>query len=110
MYIVVIGGGRVGYYLSKALLEEGHEVLILEKNPAVVEVVLKNEETRSRRVDFVKGNPKNPMTMKDVEDKFKKCLPFAVRPLQADTASAVIGAVKNLESIDDISEMLAHLN
>ena len=42
MYIIVIGGGRVGYYLSKALLEEGHEVLILEKNHAVCEVV--NEE------------------------------------------------------------------
>ena len=27
MYIIVVGGGRVGYYLTKALLEEGHEVL-----------------------------------------------------------------------------------
>jgi trk system potassium uptake protein TrkA len=33
MYIVVVGGGKVGYYLSKALLSEGHEVLILEKDP-----------------------------------------------------------------------------
>ena len=32
MYIIVVGGGRVGYYLAKALLDEGHEVLILEKN------------------------------------------------------------------------------
>jgi trk system potassium uptake protein TrkA len=29
MYIIVVGGGRVGYYLIKALLEEGHEVLLL---------------------------------------------------------------------------------
>jgi len=35
MYIIVVGGGRVGYYLTKALLEEGHEVLIIEKNIAV---------------------------------------------------------------------------
>jgi trk system potassium uptake protein TrkA len=33
MYIIIIGGGKIGYYLSKALLEEGHEILILEKNP-----------------------------------------------------------------------------
>jgi len=32
MYIIIVGGGRVGYYLAKALLEEGHEVLIIEKN------------------------------------------------------------------------------
>ena len=33
MYMIVVGGGKVGYYLSVALLSEGHEVLILEKNP-----------------------------------------------------------------------------
>lgn len=39
MYIVVVGGGRVGYYLTKALLNEGHEVLVLEKNAAICEAV-----------------------------------------------------------------------
>lgn len=34
MYIVVVGGGKVGYYLTKELLDAGHEVVILEKNPA----------------------------------------------------------------------------
>ena len=32
MYIIIVGGGRVGYYLAKALLDEGHEVLVVEKN------------------------------------------------------------------------------
>lgn len=32
MYIVVVGGGKVGYYLAKTLLEEDHEVLIIEKD------------------------------------------------------------------------------
>src|SRR5918999_1373079 len=32
MYIIVVGGGRVGYYLTKELLEAGHEIVILEKN------------------------------------------------------------------------------
>ena len=32
MYIVIVGGGRVGYYLAKALLEEGHEILIIEQD------------------------------------------------------------------------------
>src|SRR5918996_2823841 len=34
MYIVVVGGGKVGYYLAKELLEAGHELVILEKNGA----------------------------------------------------------------------------
>ena len=32
MYIVIIGGGRVGYYLGRALIQENHEVLIVEKD------------------------------------------------------------------------------
>ena len=31
MYIIIVGGGEVGYYLAKALLDEGHEVLVVEK-------------------------------------------------------------------------------
>ena len=34
MYFIIVGGGKVGYYLSQALLSEGHEVLILEKDPS----------------------------------------------------------------------------
>ena len=34
MYIIVVGGGQVGYYLAKALLDEGHEMLVLEKDAA----------------------------------------------------------------------------
>ena len=32
MYIIVVGGGEVGYHLSKILLNDGHEVLILEQD------------------------------------------------------------------------------
>jgi trk system potassium uptake protein len=31
MYIVIVGGGKVGFYLAKGLLDEGHEVLIIER-------------------------------------------------------------------------------
>ena len=33
MYVVVIGGGNVGYYLTKELLHAGHEVVMIEKDP-----------------------------------------------------------------------------
>jgi len=34
VYIIIVGGGKVGYYLAKTLLSEGHEVLVLEKDAA----------------------------------------------------------------------------
>ncbi len=39
MYIIVVGGGRVGYYLTRALLDEGHEVLLVEKNATICETI-----------------------------------------------------------------------
>lgn len=32
MYVIVVGAGKVGYYLSKRLVNEGHEVLLMEKD------------------------------------------------------------------------------
>jgi len=32
MYAIVAGGGKVGYYLAKELVEQGHEVLVIEKD------------------------------------------------------------------------------
>ncbi len=37
MYIVIGGGGQVGYFLTKGLLQQGHEVLLLEKDGRRVE-------------------------------------------------------------------------
>jgi len=39
MYIIIVGAGRLGYYLTKALLNESHEVLLLEKSPVVVDTI-----------------------------------------------------------------------
>jgi trk system potassium uptake protein TrkA len=36
MYVIVVGGGKVGYYLTKTLVNEGYEILLIEKNPKKV--------------------------------------------------------------------------
>jgi len=40
MYIIVIGGGKVGYYLAEALLGQGHEILVVEKDPARTQLII----------------------------------------------------------------------
>ncbi|MHB8460713.1 MAG: potassium channel family protein [Candidatus Limnocylindrales bacterium] len=34
MFVLVVGGGKVGYYLAKELVQAGHEVVLLEKDRA----------------------------------------------------------------------------
>jgi trk system potassium uptake protein TrkA len=38
-YAVIMGGGRVGYYLGRTLLEEGHEITLIESNPEIFSLV-----------------------------------------------------------------------
>lgn len=37
MYVIVVGGGKVGFYLTQTLLEDRHEVLLVEREPSKVE-------------------------------------------------------------------------
>lgn len=39
MYIIIVGGGKVGYYLTKALLDQGNEILIVEKDAAKSDLI-----------------------------------------------------------------------
>jgi trk system potassium uptake protein TrkA len=34
VFVLVVGGGKVGYYLAKELIESGHEVALMEKDRA----------------------------------------------------------------------------
>jgi trk system potassium uptake protein TrkA len=39
MYLIVAGGGKVGFYLAKELIEQGHEVLVIEKDAHRCELI-----------------------------------------------------------------------
>jgi trk system potassium uptake protein TrkA len=38
-YVIIVGGGLVGFYLARTLLQNGHEVTIIENNPETYEMV-----------------------------------------------------------------------
>jgi trk system potassium uptake protein TrkA len=38
-YVIIMGGGRVGYYLGRTLLEQGHEVTLVEQDPEIFGMV-----------------------------------------------------------------------
>ncbi|MCS7207111.1 MAG: TrkA family potassium uptake protein [Dehalococcoidia bacterium] len=39
MYVVIVGGGRIGFHLAQALLNAKHEVAVIEKHPAKVQAL-----------------------------------------------------------------------
>jgi trk system potassium uptake protein len=56
MYIIIAGGGKVGYYLSKTLVDDGHELLLIEQDKGEVgrlqeelgEVVMRGDASEMR--------------------------------------------------------------
>ena len=61
MYIIIGGGGDVGYYLTKSLLNQGHEVLLLEKGSTRFQAL--NEELGQ---SVVRGDACEARTMEEV--------------------------------------------
>ena len=39
MFVIVVGGGKVGFYLTKELLAEGHELVLMEKDGTRAEMI-----------------------------------------------------------------------
>ncbi len=60
MYIIIGGGGDVGYYLTRNLLNQGHEVLLLEKTNARYQTL--SEELGQ---SVLKGDACEAMTMEE---------------------------------------------
>jgi len=46
MYIIIIGAGGLGYYLAELLLEEEHDAVVVDKDPACCERI-------SQKLDIV---------------------------------------------------------
>lgn len=51
MNVIIVGGGRTGSYLAQLLKEDGHNVALLEKNPAVFNRLVNQIEVRHFQAD-----------------------------------------------------------
>ena len=87
-------------------LEQHHGRAI---GPSIVNVVCRDGRRLSCRVDLCKGHPDNPMSFDDCAQKFRQCAAFAAAPLPLAVIESVIETVRHLESVADISELLALL-
>jgi 2-methylcitrate dehydratase len=54
----------------KVVADEGLEKEFPELQPSVVDIKVKSGETFTQRVDYAKGDPREPMTDDDLRDKF----------------------------------------
>lgn len=73
------------------------------KRAAIAEIETINGSFYSERVDYPKGEPENPMSFKDVEDKFTMLAQYYGKT--TDEIKTIINIVWNIE--EDISRLFA---
>lgn len=77
-----------------------------EAAPAIVTIKLKNGEVFKKRVDYAKGTIKNPMKIKELEDKFEG---LAAMVISSGRIEKIIQTVMGLEEVNDISSLASLL-
>lgn len=73
------------------------------RRPARVEVTTRSGQTFSHGVDYRKGDPENPPTLQELEDKFRD---LASATLSAAEVEATLETVSALEKVEDVSRLL----
>jgi 2-methylcitrate dehydratase PrpD len=77
--------------------------------PARVRITLKDGRQATKRVDHVKGHPKNPMSFDEVVDKFWQCVPHAARERNHEKMKAAVEMLRDLENATDVRELIGLL-
>ena len=80
------------------------EAGILNNEPAVVHITLKDGHILERRVEYALGTIKNPMSIKDIKQKYADCTKDWDDSLREKLFGLLIGieSVKNVQSIEKI--------
>ncbi|WP_010531849.1 MmgE/PrpD family protein [Lentibacillus jeotgali] len=63
-----------------------------------------NDKTYIKEIINAKGDPTNPLTLNELEEKF---LYLSKNLLGIPQASSIVAAIRNLETVEDITELLA---
>ena len=62
MYIIIAGGGIIGTHIASLLVEEGHEVLVIEQSGEILDKIRGNLDVKT-----IQGNSATPKTLKQAE-------------------------------------------
>lgn len=74
--------------------------------PLVLELRLTTGETHQVRVDYPRGHARNPMTLDEIAEKFRRCARYATRPLALGQVEQAIAALRRLDAVDDIRDVV----
>ena len=76
------------------------------KRTTIVEVATKGGKRFTHRLDFAKGEPENPLSPSELEEKFHF---MSCRVLDEESRHQMITLLNRLEAVDDIADLYSLL-
>ncbi|WP_167670965.1 MmgE/PrpD family protein [Allopusillimonas ginsengisoli] len=70
--------------------------------PSILTMNMKDGRVLTKRVDYQKGDPRNPFTLEELEGKFRFCVEDFMTTTQADE---VIDAISDLDQADNLARL-----
>ncbi|MFC2018659.1 MmgE/PrpD family protein [Chloroflexota bacterium] len=101
--VVLNVASKVRYVVDEKMAETSTGMVLGE---SIVDIITEDGKTYSKRIDFVRGHFKNPMSTEEVIEKFRSCVPFAARPLPERNVDAAVDMLQNLEQVDDVVKIV----
>lgn len=74
--------------------------------PAIVEITLRNGRTLCKRVDIAKGDPRKPMSEREIYDKYAECASAVFRRPTIDKTYAMMRTLQKISDIRRLSRLL----
>lgn len=65
MNIVIVGGGKLGYYLAKTLVSEKHHLMVIDEDPVTCGKLL--QELGNRNIQVIQGDGTKATFLEDAE-------------------------------------------
>jgi trk system potassium uptake protein TrkA len=101
MYVIVVGGGNTGSYLTHLLLDAGHRVKVIEQRPAFLEKLRKEIPAES----IVVGDGSSPLTLEQTGVYMAHVL---VAVTDADDTNLVVTSLARFEF--NVPRVIARIN
>ncbi len=107
MYIIIVGGGDLGYYLAQILLDEEHDVVIIEKNEERCEklageldlVVTKGDGTETKTLKKAGIKEADALVALTGQDETNMVISLLAKELGAKNVATRIGKIEYDESV-----------
>jgi 2-methylcitrate dehydratase PrpD len=77
--------------------------------PHVVEIAMRDGTVFSERVEYPKGDPKNPLTRDEYLSYFADLIDFSAKPLNAQSIEKTVSLVSKMEEVPDVSSVCSFL-